>query len=185
MSCLLTSRCTAFDEAEIGSSAEKLVNEPQLCTPPALTPHSYQEIDGTSNSLAVLTGALDFKAISAGLTPNKSLDEVFSAFGLDLEAERQLLQPSFSRSIQELFDTHNAISQILERLGLPGFRDDPAARGKYQHAGGLELMAKDVLSHGLGWSVATYSKKSRAFIWAENIHKFQWRDSEPTGAYFE
>jgi hypothetical protein len=48
-----------------------------------------------------------------------------------------------------------------------------------RHTGGLELEAADVLTQGLSWSTATYSKKSKAIIRAENIHNFKWKDSEP------
>lgn len=111
------------------------------------------------------------------LTPGKSLAYVFTAFGLDLETEKLRLHLSSSRSLQELFDSHNAGSQVLEKLGLAGFRTDPNAKQIYRYTGGLELDATAVLSQGFDWSVATYSKKSRAFIWAESIHNFQWKDS--------
>jgi hypothetical protein len=154
-------------------------DEWQLTTLPASPSTSLQENDGQSHS----SRSEDFEHISAKLTPGKSLAYVFTAFGLDLEAEQIRLQLSSSRSLQELYDNHNAGSQILEKLGLAGFRTDPNAKQVYRHLGGLELDATAVLSQGFSWSIATYSKKSRAFIWAENIHNFQWKDSAPKGMF--
>ena len=134
--------------------------------------------NGQTHSTVSSTKSDDFELISARLTPDKSLAYVFNAFGLDLEAEQTRLQLSSSRSLQELYDNHNAGSQILEKLGLAGFRADPNAKRIYKHTGGLVLDATAVLSQGFAWSIATYSKKSRAFIWAENIHNFQWKDPE-------
>jgi hypothetical protein len=163
----------AIDRLSTGSQDD----EWQLTTPSALSSTSQ------SHSPAFLSISEDFETISAILSPEKSLADVFAAFGLDLEAEQIRLQLSSSRSLQELYDNHNAGSQILEKLGLAGFRTDPNAKQIYRHTGGLELEAAVVLTQGLAWSTATYSKKSKAFIWAENIHNFKWKDSEPKGVF--
>jgi hypothetical protein len=65
---------------------------------------------------------------------------------------------------KELFDSHNTGSQI---------------------PGELKLVATAVLSHEFGWSAVTYLKKSRAFIWAENVHNVtvQWKDSDPKSMF--
>ena len=144
--------------------------------------HGGQSCSGSPTS-PITSRSQDFELISVRLTPGKSLAYVFTAFGLDLEAEQIRLHLSSSRSLQELFDIHNAGSQILEKLGLAGFRTDPNAKHIYKHTGGLELDATVVLSQNLAWSITTYSKKSRAFIWAENIHNFQWKDSEPKSMF--
>jgi hypothetical protein len=145
----------------------------------SLSPTSLQ----THSPDSLTSKSQDFQLISAELTPGKSLAYVFAAFGLDLEAEKIRLRLSSSRSLQELFDNHNAGSLILENLGLAGFRMDPNAKQIYRYTGGLELDATAVISQGFAWSVVTYSKKSRAFIWAENLHNFRWKNSELKGMF--
>ena len=171
----------ATDQLAISSCND----EWQLATPRLTpsSPSSLQKIGVRSSSPTSLTKSQGFELISAELTPGKSLTYVFAAFGLDLEAEQIRLQLSSSRSLQELFDNHNAGSLILENLGLAGFRTDPSAKEIYRYTGGLELDATAVISQGFAWSVATYSKKSRAFIWAENIHNFRWKDPEPKSMF--
>jgi hypothetical protein len=109
-----------------------------------------------------------------------SLSDVFTAFRLLLDVERQRLQLRSSRSIHDLFNHHNQVSGILETLRLPGFRDDPSAKGKYTYPGGLQLTGIAVLKEGLGLSPITYRKKSKAFAWAETAHTYMWNGS-PSG----
>ena len=132
----------ATDQLAIGSCDDGW----QLTTLSSSSSTSIPKIGVRSHSPASSTKSQDFQLISAELTPGKSLAYVFAAFGLDLEAEKIRLRLSSSRSLQELFDNHNAGSLILENLGFAGFRTDPNAKQIYRYTGGLELDATAVIS---------------------------------------
>ena len=114
------------------------------------------------------------------LAPGMLLSDVFAAFGLVLDVEQECLQLRSSCSIHNLFDHHLKVSGILETLGLPGFHDDPSAKGKCTYPGGLQLTGMTVLKEGLGLSPVTYRKKSKAFAWAETAHTYTW-NGNPSG----
>lgn len=120
--------------------------------------------------------------ISATLTPTTSIDAVFELFGFNRNAEHARVHRGVSsRSLLALFQAHAHASNILEVFGLLGFHADPKAESSQQYTGGLLLSAATVLTDGLGLSLVSYHKKSRAFIWAKKAHLYTWSGTSENG----
>jgi hypothetical protein len=116
------------------------------------------------------------------LTSERDISDIFSAFGLVFDDQKMLLQPSQSRSLYDLIQNHHQVSSLLEKLGLPGFRDDPSAKGSRNFAGGLIVTSAQILC-ALDWSPVTYTKKSKAFKWASSVHNYRWSEPYPSGIW--
>jgi hypothetical protein len=100
-----------------------------------------------------------------------------------LDVDQKHFQLWSSHSIHDLYSHHIQVSDLLESFRLPGFCDDPLAKGKYKYPGGLQLSTLSVLKEALGLSPITYRKKSKAFVWAEAVHTYVWNGSQ-SGIFF-
>jgi hypothetical protein len=96
------------------------------------------------------------------LTSERDISDIFSAFGLVLDDQKMLLQHSQFCSLYNLIQNHHWVSSLLEKLGLPGFHNDPSAKGSHSFASSLTITSAQILC-ALDWSPVTYTKKSKAF----------------------
>lgn len=110
-----------------------------------------------------------------------SLSEVVQRLGVTAEELRKAMFHSAEGSSKSLYDmvqNLRSLSILLQKLGLPGYRDDPNASGKRVFDGGCTITSAEVLI-ARSWNVKSYCSKAAAYRWAEEAAEMYWTGDPP------
>lgn len=107
---------------------------------------------------------------TAGISPEE----------IDAALFRDKVPTSRPESLLIMVQNHHAMSHLLVRLGLPGFRENPAGDQCKVYPGGLKVESALVLDDRK-WSHHSYMHKSNFFSFGEKAAARQWQG--PVRAY--
>jgi hypothetical protein len=73
---------------------------------------------------------------------------------------------------------HQAMSQLLVRLGQPNHKDDPQATSITTYSAGLMVSSRNIILE-LGWTQISYAHKSNWYKWAISAALASWTGGLP------
>jgi hypothetical protein len=136
----------------------------QTTTPPPATPVYTVPTD----ILSTLDGSESFTEICNALDIDMDLS-VKPARYIEVSSK----QPN---ALVVMVLNHQAMSQLLVRLGQPNHKDDPQATSITTYSAGLTVSSCSIILE-LGWTQVSYAHKSNWYEWATSVALASWTGS--------